>query len=136
MTSRMFEEPEPGLVAHSPVSRQMAADDSFAHWVQYISNTIIPTAAKHMEATEKWPNSKEVNNTAHNIAFNHDLSYFDFVSQDAGRAIEFARTMQAVSSTSCFDNSLLVKSYDWASIGEGLVVDVNALSQRRPFRIS
>jgi 6-hydroxytryprostatin B O-methyltransferase len=124
----MFEEPELGLVAHSPVSRQMAVDDSLVHWVRYISNTIVPTAAKHVEATEKWLNSKQVNNTAHNLAFNHDLSYFDFISQDARLGIEFARTMKGVSNTSYFDNSHLVKSYDWTSIGEGLIVDVNALS--------
>ncbi|KAF2853067.1 O-methyltransferase [Plenodomus tracheiphilus IPT5] len=124
MTSGLFDEPELGLVAHSPVSRQMATDDSLIHWVQYISNTIIPTAAKHLEATKQWTNSSQVNETAHNIAFNHDLAYFDFLSQQPGRAIEFARTMQAVSNTSSFDNCHLVESYSWSSIGGGLVVDV------------
>jgi len=126
MTSRLFEEPEIGLVAHNSVSRQMAVDDSLAHWIQYLSNTVMPTAAKHVEATVQWPNSRQVNNTAHNIAFNHDVAYFDYVSQDASRAIEFARTMQAVSNTDSFDNCHLVKSLDWSSLGEALVVDVRS----------
>lgn len=130
MTSRIFEEPALGVVTHSPVSRQMAVDGDLEHWVPYISNTLVPTAAKHVEATEKWRNSKHVNNTAHNLAFNHNLSYFDFISQDSRRGIEFARTMKAVSNTPYFDNSHLVESYDWASIGGGSVVDVCASSRR------
>lgn len=124
MGSRLFEEPEPGFVGHSPVSRQIAVDNSFSHWAHYISDSIIPTAAKHLEAMEKWPGSRKVNETAHNIAFGHDLPYFDFVSEDPSRTVEFASTMRTISSTSVFNNSHLVQSYDWSSLGDGVVVDV------------
>ncbi|KAL4758758.1 O-methyltransferase [Aspergillus foveolatus] len=124
MGSGLFEEPEAGCVGHSMVSRQIALDESLSHWAQYISSTIIPTAAKHLEAIEKWPGSRQVNETAHNIAFGHKLSYFDFVSQDTSRGAQFARTMQAISSTSAFDSGHLMRSYDWGLLGEGVVVDM------------
>ncbi|KZM20803.1 hypothetical protein ST47_g8046 [Ascochyta rabiei] len=124
MTSGLFDELGQDVVGHSPISRRIATDDSLHHWVQYISSTIMPTAAKHLEATERWPNSRQVNETAHNIAFDHDTAYFDFVAQDMGRSIEFARTMQAVSNTGSFENRHLVESFDWPSLGEGLIVDM------------
>jgi 6-hydroxytryprostatin B O-methyltransferase len=128
MTSGLFDEPAPHVVAHSLKSRDMATDESLLQWAQYISNTIIPTASKHVEATTRWPNSRNVNETAHNIAFDHDIAYFDFVSEDTSKAIEFARTMQAVSNTDSFNNCHLVESFDWGSIENGLIVDVSVSS--------
>ncbi|KAI0439709.1 O-methyltransferase-domain-containing protein [Xylaria telfairii] len=124
MTSRFFDEPHCGVVAHSPLSRQMVSDDNYAHWVRYMSTTIVPVAAKQVEATEKWPNGQLLNNTAHNLAFDHRASFMEFVSQDACLSVEFAKTMKAVSSTGFYDASHLVNSYDWSSIGNGLIVDM------------
>jgi 6-hydroxytryprostatin B O-methyltransferase len=127
MTSGLFDEPAPHVVAHSLKSRDMATDESLLQWAQYISNTIIPTASKHVEATAKWPNSRSVNETAYNIAFDHNVAYFDFISKDTNKAIEFARTMQAVSNTESFNNRHLVESFEWSSIEDGLIVDVSLL---------
>ncbi|KAI0858548.1 O-methyltransferase-domain-containing protein [Xylaria cubensis] len=124
MTSRFFDEPQCGVVAHSPLSRQMVSDDNFAHWVRYMSTTIVPVAAKQVEAIEKWPNGQLLNNTAHNLAFNHCVSFMEFVSQDVCRSVEFAKSMKAMSSTGFYDTSHLVDSYDWSSIGDGLIVDM------------
>jgi 6-hydroxytryprostatin B O-methyltransferase len=125
MTSGLFDEPARDVVTHSLKSRDIATDESLLRCVQYISNTIIPTAAKHVEATVRWPNSRNVNETAHNIAFDHDIAYFDLISEDTDKAIEFARTMQAVSNTASFNDCHLVESFDWSSIGDGLIVDVS-----------
>jgi 6-hydroxytryprostatin B O-methyltransferase len=132
MTSGLFEEPEQDVVAHSLKSRDIATDESLLRWVQYISSTILPTAAKHVEATARWPNSREVNETAHNIAFGHNVAYFDFISDDTDKAIEFARTMQAVSNTDSFNNYHLVESFDWSSLGDGLIVDVSVSAPLLP----
>ncbi|KAF2972797.1 hypothetical protein GQX73_g809 [Xylaria multiplex] len=128
MTSRFFDEPQCEVVAHSPLSRQMVSDDNFAHWVRYLSTKIVPVAAKQVEATEKWPNGPLLNNTAYSLAFDHCVSFMEFTSQDVRYSVEFASTMKAISSTGFYDTSHLVDSYDWSSIGDGLVVDMGGSS--------
>ncbi|PYI04722.1 O-methyltransferase [Aspergillus sclerotiicarbonarius CBS 121057] len=124
MTSRLFQEPGPSLVSHSPVSRQLASNPSLAHWGRYFAHTVIPTAVRHVEATDTWPGSKKLNETAHNLAFDHNGSFFDFISQDVALTVEFSRSMKALSTASSFSHSHITRGYDWASLGHGLVVDM------------
>ena len=126
MTCHLFQESGPiGMVAHSSVSRQLASDPSLVSWGQYFANSVFPTATKNVNATAAWPGSKELNETAHNLAFDHHGSFFDYVSQDPARTVEFANSMKAVSTTSFFDPCHLCKSFDWSSLGDGVVVDVS-----------
>ncbi|KAL3264742.1 hypothetical protein ABHI18_000447 [Aspergillus niger] len=125
MTCHLFQESGPiGMVAHSSVSRQLASDPSLASWGQYFANSVFPTATKNVNATAAWPGSKELNETAHNLAFDHHGSFFDYVSQDPARTVEFANSMKAVSTTSFFGTCHLCKSFDWSSLGDGVVVDM------------
>ncbi|KAI2905805.1 hypothetical protein CBS63078_5259 [Aspergillus niger] len=125
MTCHLFQESGPiGMVAHSPVSCQLASDPSLVSWGQYFANSVFPTATKNVNATAAWPGSKALNETAHNLAFNHHGSFFDYVSQDPARTVEFANSMKAVSTTSLFDTCHLCKSFDWSSLGDGVVVDM------------
>ncbi|GKZ60306.1 hypothetical protein AnigIFM60653_008906 [Aspergillus niger] len=125
MTCHLFQESGPiGMVAHSSVSRQLASDPSLVSWGQYFANSVFPTATKNVNATAAWPGSKELNETAHNLAFDHQGSFFDYVSQDPARTVEFANSMKAVSTTSFFDPCHLCKSFDWSSLGDGVVVDM------------
>lgn len=125
MTSRLFQEPDSHLVSHSPVSRQLAGNPGLRDWGRYFANTVIPTAVRHLEAIDTWPASTKVNQTAHNLAFDHQGSFFDFVSRDVALTVEFAHSMKALAGVSSFSNAHLARSYDWASLGGGLVVDVS-----------
>lgn len=126
MTGHLFQEyGTPGKVCHSPVSRKLAGDPSLDYWGQYFAQTVFPTAAKNVDATVTWPDSEKLNETAHNLAFDHCGSFFDYISQDPARTIEFANSMRAVSTTSLFDTSHLCQSFDWSSLGDSVVVDVS-----------
>ncbi|XRM40486.1 hypothetical protein ABZX51_003804 [Aspergillus tubingensis] len=125
MTGHLFQEyGTTGMVGHSPVSRKLAGDPTLDYWGQYFAETVFPTAAKNVDATATWPDSNKLNETAHNLAFNHHGSFFDYISQDPARTVEFANSMRAVSTTNLFDTSHLCKSFDWSSLGDGVVVDI------------
>ncbi|RAK95942.1 S-adenosyl-L-methionine-dependent methyltransferase [Aspergillus ibericus CBS 121593] len=126
MTSRLFQEPgpSPDLVAHSPVSRWLASHPGLAHWGRYFAHTVIPTAVRHVDATDTWPGSQKLHETAHNLAFNHEGSFFEYISHDGALTVEFSSSMNALSGTSAFSHAHTARSYDWASLGHGLVVDM------------
>lgn len=126
MTGHLFQEyGTTGMVGHSPVSRKLAGDPTLDYWGQYFAETVFPTAAKNVDATATWPDSNKLNETAHNLAFDHHGSFFDYISQDPARTVEFANSMKAVSTTNLFDTSHLCKSFEWSSLGDGVVVDVS-----------
>ncbi|GKZ35921.1 hypothetical protein AbraIFM66950_006756 [Aspergillus brasiliensis] len=125
MTCHLFQESGPtGMIAHSAVSRKLASDPSLAYWGQYFANTVFPTAAQSVNATATWADSKQLNETAHNLAFDHRGTFFDYIAQDPARTVEFANSMRAVSTTGPFDTCHLCKSFDWSSLGDGVVVDM------------
>ncbi|PWY88902.1 O-methyltransferase [Aspergillus sclerotioniger CBS 115572] len=124
MTSHLFQEPGLNTVSHSPVSRQLASNPGLKCWGRYFAGTVIPTAVRHLDAIDTWPGSKKVNETAHNLAFDHDGSFFDFVSQNVSLTVEFANSMKAISGARSFSLSHIARSYEWASLGQGLVVDM------------
>lgn len=60
---RLFQEPRPGVIAHSAASRQLAEDTRAAGWVAANVDEMWPAAEKLVEALEKWPEASEPNQT-------------------------------------------------------------------------
>jgi 6-hydroxytryprostatin B O-methyltransferase len=86
----------------------------------------IPTAAAMVEATKKWPGSVKKTETAYNIAFGHDLPFFDHLSQSPVLTKQFSGYMRSVTDGQGMDLSHLVKGFDWVNLPDNsLVVDVS-----------
>ena len=126
MTNNIFAEPKPNRLAHSASSAMLATNTSMLDWAKFMFNASIPTAAKMVEATEKWPDSVEKNETAYNLAFDHNLPFFDHLGQDAILTKQFSGYMKSVADGSGTDLIHLVNAYDWSALpADTLVIDVS-----------
>ncbi|KAB5536171.1 O-methyltransferase-domain-containing protein [Coniochaeta sp. 2T2.1] len=125
MTSAILVEPETGVVAHTANSAMFLKAPAMRDWAGYMFEASIPTAAAMVEATERWAGSAQKTETAYNIAFKHDLPFFDHLSQNEQLTAQFSRYMKSVTDGQAMDLSHLVNGFDWKSLADGsLVVDI------------
>ena len=128
MTSYILAEPIPGQVAHTANSAMFLEFPNMRDWAGYMFNASIPTAAAMVRATEKWPGSVKKTETAYNIAFDHDLPFFDHLSQSPLLTKQFSGYMKSVTDGQGMDLAHLTKGFHWANLSDGaLVVDVRIL---------
>ncbi|OGM47231.1 O-methyltransferase [Aspergillus bombycis] len=102
ITNRFFWEPELGFVAHNRASRVLLEEETL---------------------DAGWPGSGEPNETGINVAYNHNLNWFDHTSRNDVVADRYSKSMKAHGGGVGFDVSHTVSGYPWGDIGEGTVVD-------------
>lgn len=74
MTNRIFTEPVPGAIAHTPISYRLAYDPLMRAAVSMLVDEIIPAAACLSHAKRKYGASTAATNTAWALA-NHTSAY-------------------------------------------------------------
>ncbi|KAI5456766.1 O-methyltransferase-domain-containing protein [Mariannaea sp. PMI_226] len=137
ITSNILAEPVPGQVAHTANSAMFLKFPNMRDWAGYMFNASIPTAAAMVPATEKWPGSVNKTETAYNIAFDHDLPFFDHLSQSSSLVKQFSGYMKSVTDGQGMDLSHLVNGFDWASLPDGsLVVDIGGSTGHASFALA
>lgn len=128
MTNGMFAETTPDTVEHTSFSIFFAKNPDQVAANLFSFEVTIPTAMKMVAATERWPDSVEKNQTAHNIAFGHDTSYFEWLSADDARTKQFAMYMRSVAGNQSMDVRHLVNAFGIQELpASGIVVDVSTL---------
>lgn len=125
MTSNFLCEPTPNEVAHNAVSALFICNSSIPNWARFMVKFSAPVATAFAEATEKWGVTDKKNETAFNVALKTDLPFFNFLSQSSGLAESFASYMRSVQSNYGTSLKHLLSGFDWAGVGEGVVVDVS-----------
>ncbi|EPE30001.1 S-adenosyl-L-methionine-dependent methyltransferase [Glarea lozoyensis ATCC 20868] len=124
MTSNLLCEPKVGEIAHNAVSKTFVGNPGLVDWALFMTQFSMPTAAKMVEATEKWGSTSKKNETAFNLAMDTDLPLFDFVKKSPEMTKQFAGYMRNVQSSEKTHIRHLVSGYDWKSLGNAVVVDV------------
>lgn len=124
MTTGLLREPIPGEVAHSSTSAAVIMDSSLRDWVLFGTSNLSMVASYTVEATEKYGDTESKTQTAFNVWKNTDKPFFDYVKQDKELTRQFASFMKNVSNGKGTRIQHLLRGYDWASLGEGTVVDV------------
>ncbi|KAK2749379.1 hypothetical protein FQN57_006311 [Myotisia sp. PD_48] len=123
MTMHIFYEPEPGMVAHTKVSKLLRLPH-LHDWVGTGSEEMWPAAVKLVDAIQQWPDSQEPNETAFALANGVSDTMYNIVHASPTRAARFSGAMKAFTSGAAFDISHLLDNYDWASLGQVQVVDI------------
>ncbi|KAF2121893.1 sterigmatocystin 8-O-methyltransferase [Lophiotrema nucula] len=124
MTMRIFAEPERGVVAHTAASALMR-DPNCRVWLEAGTDDLWPASVNLVDALAKWPDSEEPNHTGWNIAHDTEEPLYQKLATDDKLATRFAASMTAtIANNPAFDPAHLHRSYDWQSLGNGLVVDV------------
>ncbi|KAI0411470.1 hypothetical protein F5X98DRAFT_380732 [Xylaria grammica] len=123
ITLRVLQEPEPGTVAHTNVSKAIT-DSSLNDWLKTASRDLWPAATKTLDAMIKWPNSQEIDETAFSLAHGTGMSVYDFFQAHPDRALSFVGSLKALTSSPEHDVCHVINNYDWRSLGRAQVVDV------------
>lgn len=125
MTNGLFVEMPPGRVSHSATSALLQTNSGLHDWAIFNCDISAPTALAMVDAHEKWPDILDTAHTAYNIFANTDMPFFKHISQQPERHRQFAGYMRAVTASQGTHLKQLVEGWEWASIGQGLVVDVS-----------
>ncbi|KAI1171108.1 O-methyltransferase-domain-containing protein [Nemania sp. FL0916] len=124
ITNRFFVEPELGFVAHNRASRLLLEDQAIIAWVGLFCNDMWPAFANTITAMKRWSGSEEPNETGVNVAYGHDLKWFDHIKVAPNVAVRYGKSMEAHGGGVGFDVSHTANGYPWSELGEGLVVDM------------
>ncbi|KAI1324373.1 sterigmatocystin 8-O-methyltransferase [Xylariaceae sp. FL0255] len=122
ITMRILKEPEPGMVAHTKISKFLAIPYISA-WATFESHDTWPAIPRVGEAIEKWPASQEANETAFALA-NQGKSVFEVLGSDPEAAMRFVGGMKSLDHVPGCGDGFVPKAYDWASLGNVQIVNV------------
>ncbi|KAK0629364.1 O-methyltransferase-domain-containing protein [Bombardia bombarda] len=124
MTNRIFCEKTKNQVGHTRVSRLLLKDEPLRNWAGFVCNDMWLPIANTVEAMKQWPGSDEPTETGVNLAYKHNLPWFDFIHQDQTLANRYNQAMKAHGGTSGSSVEDVVNGYPWANLGEATVVDM------------
>lgn len=133
MTSRIFRESRPGYVAHTGPSAAFLKNPVLNDWVSFNLDEVWPADTKLSEALRKFGDSQEPADSAIGLAYNFPpgKTYWDFVANDGDggykgwRQKRFAQGMKFRAAENPQAPHHLHTAFDWASLGNGTVVDVS-----------
>lgn len=125
MLNRLFHEPSPGNVAHTPYSAALVTDPSVRNFVSWACGSSFKASTRLVEATQKWPGSGERHETAFSLANGEGMGLFEILGQrgNESQAKAFAQLMEEWNRTPFYDMKHTINGYDWQSV-RGTVVDV------------
>jgi 6-hydroxytryprostatin B O-methyltransferase len=133
ITSNFLCEPLSNNVAHNAVSTLFINHPMLVEWAKFMTQFSMPAAAAFVEATEKWGVTTEKNQTAFNVATDTIVPLFDFFAQSPELANCFASYMKSVQASYGTSLKHLLTGFDWAALGEAVIVDVRLLLETQPF---
>ena len=123
---KIFCETRPGFVAHTPVSAYLAKNRELAAFLGHAAFEAFPAATRLAEAIRKHPYTEEPNETGFNLALGTQDPLFTFLSKNPERFDRFNLGQSGISQTGSRSAKQAIVSFDWASLGNGTVVDVSA----------
>ncbi|KAI4595114.1 hypothetical protein KJ359_007089 [Pestalotiopsis sp. 9143b] len=124
VTQKIFEEPEPGVIAHSAASRLLAENPGVHDFVATCTGELWQAAAQTCNALVKFPDSEEPNETGFSLANNTDKPMYEFLSDYPERSKRFGNMMKGFTQGKSFDLKFVTDYYPWEQFGNGTLVDV------------
>ena len=77
------------------------------------------------EAAQTWGNTVQTNQTAFNVAFGTEKSFFEHIGEQEETAALFARYMRSRTKVEELALRHILEGFDWAALRDGHVVDVS-----------
>ncbi|CAG9950383.1 unnamed protein product [Clonostachys rosea f. rosea IK726] len=123
MARNIFHEPEPGMVAHTKLSRYFIKP-YIKDFVGFGAREGWPAATRMLDAIQKWPLSEEANHTGFSLANDSDKSALELLTADHARAMRLQGGIDAHDHFAGWAATDVAELYGWASIGEAIVCHV------------
>ncbi|CAJ2504087.1 Uu.00g114810.m01.CDS01 [Anthostomella pinea] len=128
ITNHIFQEPSPGVIAHTAASRLLLEDDALQAWVGFNTEDIYPSSARVVDALTRHPEAMSLTRTGFNFA--HDTvdkePMFVTFGRDPARAKRMGQAMSSLTGGEGYEISYLVEGCDLseADARGGTFVDV------------
>lgn len=124
-TLHLFQEPQPGLAAHTADSRLLVEQPTLFDFAEYCVEQCIGASAEYAKALEKWPGAQELDRSPYSLRFGE--SFYDHMTHFEGGRMQ-KRFGNAMVELSCGDEeqtSGAAMAFDWKKISDGgVVVDI------------
>ncbi|KAI4190536.1 MAG: hypothetical protein LQ348_003646 [Seirophora lacunosa] len=124
MTDRLFSESEPGRVKHTPATKALAVVPWLVPWALVNMSEVAPAKMHMVDAVAKWPDSEEPEHTGFTLANNTSKPMFEVFEEKPERLSRFKDAMTFLHTSPGLQKSYVLNGFDWASLGNGLIVDV------------
>ena len=124
ITSGLFTEPETNRIAHTATSSLLATNADFAGWATCVTDEIYESSSKMGWAVERWPKSTLPSHSAFNLAYGTSMPFIDYMRQSPSLSKSFSSFLRATQSVEANSFRHLMNSFDWESIGSGVIVEV------------
>jgi hypothetical protein len=129
-TAGFLHEPQPGHVAHTPLSAPFVIKPSLLDAGIFLSETAAPAALHMAAATRRFEGSQRANESAYNVAFNTPVTFGAICEQSS----KLQRQWHAFQHYGIGDVDTGVQEVltrlDWAALGHVSVVDVSSNEDR------
>ena len=113
-----------GKVAHTAASKHLLNNRQGA-MNAWVCEDVLQMVAKQVGALEKWGHgSQKLDKTAFNHAFDTDKYLYGYFEGHQGIRERFSNTMAWAATSDAMSHRHILAGYDWASLGEGTVVDI------------
>ncbi|CAM1502234.1 Fc.00g042180.m01.CDS01 [Cosmosporella sp. VM-42] len=128
MTNNIFQEPTPGLIAHTAASRKLAEDAALQDWVGFNAEDNFPAGAHTLEALRAHPEATSLTRTGFN--FSRDTvdkePMFVTFGKDPKKAKRMGGAMASLTGGEGYEVSRFVDNYDLSEVDEreGTLVDI------------
>ncbi|KAI1481128.1 S-adenosyl-L-methionine-dependent methyltransferase [Daldinia eschscholtzii] len=125
MTAGLFTEPDSAHIAHSPLSLRFATDALLRDWAVFITKYGAPATQAMTEATEKWGDSKALDQTAWNVFGDTNKTFFEYLKDVPGMVDLFSRYMQSQGLSEGMRLEHVLEGFDWAKLDANAhIIDV------------
>ncbi|KAL8717030.1 MAG: hypothetical protein Q9225_005693 [Loekoesia sp. 1 TL-2023] len=109
---------------HTAATKALALVPLLAPWSLMGMSEVGPAKLHMVDAVAKWPESEEPQHAGFNLANNTSKTSFEFFEENPERMNRFKDAMSFLQTFPGLQNSYVLNGFDWASLGNGLVVDV------------
>ncbi|KAL7621325.1 hypothetical protein AAE478_008646 [Parahypoxylon ruwenzoriense] len=128
MTNHLFQEPKPGVIAHTAASRLLAEDPSLQAWVGFNTEDVYPGSAHVLDALRRFPEGTSLQRTGFNVAFDTVDREPMFVTfgREPERARRMGAAMRSLTGGEGYELSHLSEGLDLSDVDArgGTLVDV------------
>lgn len=109
------------------MSAYLARNRELAAFLGHAAFEAFPAATRLAETIKMHPFTEEPNETAFNLALGTPDPLFTFLSKSPDRFDRFNLGQSGISQTGSRSAKQAVVSFDWASLGDGTIVDVSGM---------
>lgn len=134
MGRHVFAEPQKGFVRHTASSRLLIDNPLMEAYFVNVATEFLPSLARTVDATAKWPGSEEPNESGHALANNSIETPFEIIKKDPVRQQRFTDAQSFSHMHESFSMDHLLRGYDFSHASS--VVDIGGCDGKVAFALA